>query len=185
MRYRGLSRHAVRKDRKCCLLLSITSLHQQVHSKHKPDYCQLSTTPSPALTCMSQQAKRAISTWREENPICLHRLALLDRLLLKSHQLLPISSPPAAVSRVFTVVCVSRPKTNQPGNSGQGGFAFLRAGLGKSFLTSALHIASKRKCIMPSHMSGVWWETRSPTGRKAWHVMAGTFLGCNVGVGWL
>ena len=91
------------------------------------------------------------------------------------------SATPLRQCQECLVVCVSRPKTNQPGNSGQGGFAFLRAGLGKSFLTSALHIASKRKCIMPSHMSG--GKHGAPRAGKHGMSWRGRFLDATSGLG--
>jgi hypothetical protein len=121
---------------------------------------------------MSQQAKRAISTWqRGESEMIV--AACLDpsiqvTLLLKSHQLLPISSPLAAVSRVFTVACVSRPKTklNQPGNSGGQG-SFLRSFV--QGLVTLFHLCTAycQQTKMHHAVSHVWWETRSPTGRKS------------------
>jgi hypothetical protein len=160
MRPRGLSQHAIRKDKKyrCCCCSSRASISRYTRSIN-PIITSSHPTPSPALTCMSQQAKTAILTWREENPsaCCLLRIKL-HTLLLKSHQLLLISSPPCGSVKECLGVCVSRPKTNLAGQLRPGQyFAFLRAGLGNSF--SPLH------CILPANemhhaVSHAWWETR-------------------------
>jgi hypothetical protein len=125
-----------------------------VHSKHKPDYCQLSPTPSPALACTLQVSARPRGRSRlgERRIRMLTRLLLLawTCLLLEFRQLLHgYSDQQPPCGPVFRLSAGQRliSRSARP----RAVFAFLRAGLGNLFDLCTAY-CQQTKCIMPSHL---------------------------------